>query len=64
MWRISVDDYRETSVIWRGPHPEDGPLRTRRNSQGTIGVHSRWKPERPLPGFPLGRDAQPLLPHD
>ena len=24
MYRMSPDDYREMSAIWRGPHPEDG----------------------------------------
>ena len=24
MYRMSPDDYREMSAIWKGPHPEDG----------------------------------------
>jgi Mn-containing catalase len=56
MYRMSPDDYREISAIWRGPHPEDGSeLRVVDGPPegGPVPVH----PEEPQLTSPLGPDG-------
>ena len=56
MYRMSPDDYREISAIWRGPHPEDGSeLRVVDGPPegGPVPVH----PEAPQLTSPIGPDG-------
>jgi Mn-containing catalase len=56
MYRMSPDDYREISAIWRGPHPEDGSeLRVVDGPPegAPVPVH----PEEPQLASPIGPDG-------
>jgi Mn-containing catalase len=56
MYRMSPDDYREISAIWRGPHPQDGAeLRVEDGPPegGPVPVH----PEEPQLTSPIGPDG-------
>jgi Mn-containing catalase len=56
MYRMSPDDYREISQIWRGPHPEDGSelkVVDGPPAGGPVPEH----PEEPQLTSPLGPDG-------
>ncbi len=56
MYRMSLDDYREMSSIWKGSHPEDGSeLRVVDGppAGGAVPIH----PAEPQLASPIGPDG-------
>jgi Mn-containing catalase len=56
MYRMSLDDYREISQIWKGPHPEDGS-ELRVVDGPPEGAPVPAHPSEPQLGSPLGPDG-------
>jgi Mn-containing catalase len=56
MYRMSADDYREISKIWRGPHPEDGSELEVVDGPPEGGPVPEYPPEPQLTA-PLGPDG-------
>jgi Mn-containing catalase len=56
MYRMSPDDYREISQIWKGPHPEDGS-ELRVVDGPPEGGRAPIHPEEPQLTSPIGPDG-------